>query len=383
MPVIYLDYAAATPIDKHVIKAMTPYFSDKFYNPSAAYLAAREVRSDVEDARHDIAKIIGARPAEIVFTAGATESINLAMTVAGDGVVLTDSAEHASVLNAARAHRYEIISVDSKGRINLAELEQYLNDNKDIVLVSLGYINSETGIVQDIKAAAEVVQRVRATRETTLYLHIDASQASGLYDLNVARLGVDLMTLNAGKCYGPKQVGLLYIRAGVKLKPVVYGGGQEMGLRSGTENVPGIIGFAKALRLADDTRKSESKRLEKLRGSLKQILADGLSDIIFNENPYANSPAILNFSVPNVDGERVVFALDEKGVMVATGSACAANKGRRSHVLTAMGLADNVVDGSIRVSMGRFTTEEEIATAGRLIVETVNEQRRFGGLKVA
>ena len=382
MPVIYLDYAAATPIDKRVMKAMTPYFSDKFYNPSAAYMAARGVRADVENARHDIAKIIGARPAEIIFTAGATESINLAMTVVDDGVVLTDNAEHASVLNAAKSYRHEIISVDSEGRINLDDLRAKVQSGV-VRLISLGYVNSETGVVQDIKAVADIVRDERAERQMPLYLHIDASQASGLYDLNVGRLGVDMMTLNAGKCYGPKQVGLLYVRAGIQLKPVVLGGGQEMGLRSGTENVPGIIGFARALQIADDTRKSEYKRLEELKNQLKKILANGLPDIIFNENPRATSPAILNFSVPNVDGERVVFALDEKGVMVATGSACAANKGQRSYVLTAMGLADNIADGSIRVSLGRFMTEEEIVEAGRLIVETINEQRKFGRLEVA
>ena len=382
MPVIYLDYAAATPIDKRVMKAMTPYFSDKFYNPSAAYMAARGVRADVENARHDIAKIIGARPAEIIFTAGATESINLAMTVVGDGVVLTDNAEHASVLNAAKSYRHEIISVDSEGRINLDDLRAKVQSGV-VRLISLGYVNSETGVVQDIKAVADIVRDERAERQMPLYLHIDASQASGLYDLNVGRLGVDMMTLNAGKCYGPKQVGLLYVRAGIQLKPVVLGGGQEMGLRSGTENVPGIIGFARALQIADDTRKSEYKRLEELKNQLKKSLANGLPDIIFNENPHATSPAILNFSVPNVDGERVVFALDEKGVMVATGSACAANKGQRSYVLTAMGLADNIADGSIRVSLGRFMTEEEIVEAGRLIVETINEQRKFGRLEVA
>lgn len=382
MPVIYLDYAAATPIDKRVMKAMTPYFSDKFYNPSAAYMAARGVRADVEKARHDIAKIIGARPAEIIFTAGATESINLAMTVVGGGVVLTDNAEHASVLNAAKSYRHEIISVDSEGRINLDDLRAKVQSGV-VRLISLGYVNSETGVVQDIKAVADIVRDERAERQMPLYLHIDASQASGLYDLNVGRLGVDMMTLNAGKCYGPKQMGLLYVRAGIQLKPVVLGGGQEMGLRSGTENVPGIIGFARALQIADDTRKSEYKRLEELKNQLKKTLANGLPDIIFNENPRATSPAILNFSVPNVDGERVVFALDEKGVMVATGSACAANKGQRSHVLTAMDLADNIADGSIRVSLGRFMTEEEIVEAGRLIVETINEQRKFGRLEVA
>ena len=216
-----------------------------------------------------------------------------------------------------------------------------------------------------------------------LLLHTDASQAAGLLDLNVARLGVDLMTLNAGKCYGPKQVGLLYIRAGVHLRPLILGGGQEMGLRSGTENVTGIIGFAKALELAEKTRASEVKRLQAIRTKLRSYLLANLPDVQINENPNANSPAILNISVAGVDGERVVFALDEKGVQVATGSACAANKGRRSHVLTALGLTDRQADGSIRLSMGRYTTEDDALRAGQLVVEAINEQRKFGAMDVA
>ena len=191
------------------------------------------------------------------------------------------------------------------------------------------------------------------------------------------------MTLNAGKCYGPKQVGLLYVRAGIHLKPLILGGGQEMGLRSGTENVTGIIGFAKALELAEKLRGSEVKRLSELRSKLKQCLINNLPDVRINENTKANSPAILNISVPGVDGERVVFGLDERGVQVATGSACAANKGVRSHVLTAMGLDEAAVDGSLRISMGRFTTEQDINQAGQIIVDVINEQRQFGGLNVA
>ena len=191
------------------------------------------------------------------------------------------------------------------------------------------------------------------------------------------------MTLNAGKCYGPKQVGLLYVRAGIHLKPLILGGGQEMGLRSGTENVTGIIGFAKALELAEKLRGSEVKRLSELRSKLKQYLINNLPDVRINENTKANSPAILNISVPGVDGERVVFGLDERGVQVATGSACAANKGVRSHVLTAMGLDEAAVDGSLRISMGRFTTEQDINQAGQIIVDVINEQRQFGGLNVA
>ena len=382
---IYLDNAAATPVDSRVLAAMMPYFSDEFYNPSAAYLSARKVRADVEEARHTLAKLIGAKSAEIIVTAGATESINLALGGV-DGRIVTVAVEHASVLETAGQRDGCVLAVDSKGRISLDELRSSLTD--DVTLVSVGYVNSETGVVQNMRAIAEIVQAVRDERQvrgvtTPLYLHTDASQAAGLFDLNVSRLGVDLMTLNAGKCYGPKQVGLLYVRAGIHLKPLILGGGQEMGLRSGTENVTGIIGFAKALELAEKLRGSEVKRLSELRSKLKQYLINNLPDVRINENTKANSPAILNISVPGVDGERVVFGLDERGVQVATGSACAANKGVRSHVLTAMGLDEAAVDGSLRISMGRFTTEQDINQAGQIIVDVINEQRQFGGLNVA
>ena len=382
---IYLDYAAATPVDERVLAAMMPYFSDRFYNPSAAYMAARQVRTDVEEARHQLAQVIGARPAEVIITAGATESINLALGGV-DGRIVTTAVEHPSVLATARARQGIVLSVDQRGQIDLTELERHLTD--DVALVSICYVNSETGMVQNLRAVADVVERVRQLRrergiDRPLLLHTDASQAAGLLDINVARLGVDLMTLNAAKCYGPKQVGLLYVRAGVQLHPLILGGGQERGLRSGTENVTGVIGFAKALSLAERTRGSEVKRLNQLRQWLRSYLVDNLPDVRITEHPRRNSPAILNFSVAGVDGERVVFALDERGVAVATGSACAANKGRRSHILTALGLTDAEADGSIRISMGRFTTDEDIHTAGQLIVEVVNQQRQFGGLHVA
>lgn len=372
-------------MDERVLTAMMPYFTQQFYNPSAAYLAARQVRTELEAARHQLAQIIGARPAEIVITAGATESINLALHGVA-GRLVTTAVEHQSVLATARERDGVVLPVDHSGRLDLEQLRQVLTD--DVALVSIGYVNSETGVIQDVRAVAALIRQVQDDRRergvaTPLLLHTDASQAAGMMDLNVARLGVDLMTLNAGKCYGPKQVGLLYVRAGVRLRPLILGGGQEMGLRSGTENVAGTIGFAKALQLADKTRASETKRLGDLRQRLRNYLLDKLPDAQINETPKHNSPAILNLSVPGVDGERVVFALDQRGVLVATGSACAANKGRRSHVLTAMGLSDRLADGSLRLSLGRFTTVAEIDQAGPLIVQTINEQRRFGGLYVA
>lgn len=377
---IYLDYAAATPIDQRVLDAEEPYFRERFFNPSASYQVAREVRRDYEEARHVLAQNLGARPAEIVITAGATESTNLAIGGVS-GHIVTTNIEHPAVLALASARNATILPVNEKGLVNPASVENAITDETEIV--SVGYANSEIGTVQPIKEIAILIERIRADRAsrevaTPLLFHTDASQAAGYLDLNVARLNVDLMTLNAGKCYGPKQVGLLYVKAGVRLKPLILGGGQEMGLRSGTENVTGAIGFARALEIAERKRKGESERLEKLRNDLEKFIKQEFPEVIINSGAKQRLPNILNFSVPGLDGERAVFALDERGVLVATGSACAANKGTRSHVLMAIGLAPQIADASLRISLGRPTTDAEISELKPLLAETIRQQLKFG-----
>ena len=378
---IYLDYAAATPMDKKVLHAMEPYFSDKFFNPSAAYTAARDVRVDYQNAKHKLASLIGAKPAEIVITAGATESINLALSGV-DGEIITTETEHPAVLETARARSAKIIPVDEFGRIKLDKLQQAINDKTE--LISVAYANNEIGTVQSIKEIAEIVAQIRRERikegnKRPLLFHTDASQAAGQLDINVARLDVDLLTLNAGKCYGPKQVGLLYIRAGVVLKPYLFGGGQEMGLRSGTENIAGTIGFAEALSLVESRRKNEAKRLGELKNSLQKFIQNEFPSAVFNGHKKHALPSILNFSIPGLDAERAVFALDQKGILVATGSACAANKDKRSHVLLAIGLSPELADASLRLSFGRHNTLEEIEAIKPILSETIKEQLKFGG----
>jgi cysteine desulfurase len=319
-----------------------------------------------------------------VFTAGATESINLALHGAR-GAMVTTAIEHDAVLQFAKNRpNSQILPVDEHGLPDLQKLKNALTD--DVEIVSVGYVNNEIGTVQHLREIAEIVRQIRDDRQarnvkTPLLFHTDASQAAGFLDLNVARLGVDLMTLNAAKCYGPKQVGLLFVRAGVRLKPLFAGGGQESGLRSGTENVAGAIGFAEALRIADKKRGAETKRLFELRDNLANFLQNEFSDVKINSGGKHTSPAILNFSLPNLDGERAVFALDEKGVMVATGSACAANSGVRSHVLTAIGLPDELADGSLRLSFGRGTTAEQIEELKPILVDVLREQLTFGSQK--
>lgn len=379
--VIYLDHAAATPLSDKVLTAMQPYFSVAFYNPSSPYAPAVSVRRAYEDAKSRLAARIGAKPAELIMTAGATESVNLAMRGSG-GHIVTSVIEHESVLAAARKGEHTLVEVSPKGRVNPEAVKAALRP--DTRLVSIALANGEIGTIQPLGAVAAVVREERVRRlesgnTTPIYLHSDASQGAGLLDIHVARLGVDMLTLNAGKIYGPKQVGLLWAERSVQLEPYIVGGGQERGLRSGTENVAGVIGFAEALELAEKSRKEESSRLMLLRDSLESYLTTHVPEAIVSGDKSHRLSSHLHISFPRLDGERLVFALENKGVLVATGSACAANKGTRSHVLTAIGLAPAVADGSLRLSLGRLSDANTIEKAGRYIVEEVQrEYQRIG-----
>lgn len=379
--VIYLDFAAATPLDERVFDVMKPYLTTEFYNPSASYQAARRVRADYEVARHRLAMAVGAKQHEIILTAGSTESINLGVHgVIGHygGRVAVSGIEHAAVLAAGKRHDVDMIVADSRGYITPEAVARVITPKT--TLISVGYVNNELGTVQPLRDIAAVVegerqQRLSAGNLHPIFLHTDASQAVGLLDISVSRLGVDLMTIGAGKCYGPKQVGLLWVRAGLELQPLVDGGGQENNVRSGTENVAGVIGFAEAVSLAVATRKSESYRLSQLRDQLWSRLDGAVPDIVRNGHAKRHAPHILHVSVPGLDGERVVFALDERGVMAATGSACAASSGTRSHVLTAVGMSDELADGSLRLSVGRTTTTTDIDDAAQIIADVITQER--------
>lgn len=376
---IYLDHAAATPIDERVLVAMMPYFSVDFFNPSSPYLPAIKVRRDFEDAKRILANIIGAKSGSIVMTAGATESINLAFSGV-DGHVITTSIEHPAVLSVAKLHENTIVDVDSGGFVLASDIEKVIRP--DTVLISVALANNELGTIQPLKEISMIVEKHRIQRlvdgnKKPIYLHCDASQGVGLIDINAGRLGVDMMTLNSAKIYGPKQVGLLWTANHVRLKPFIFGGGQERGLRSGTENVAGAIGFAKALQLADDHRKYESERLEKLRDYMQNTLVNNFPEAVISGCEKQRLASFLHISFPGLDGERLLFLLERQGVLVATGSACAANKGTRSHVLTAIGLSPEVADGSIRITLGHLSNEDNIKKAVDIIVDEVkNEYER-------
>lgn len=374
--IIYLDYAAATPLDERVLAAMQPYLTDKFYNPSSPYAPAVEVRRDYEEAKAVLARAIGAKGDELVMTAGATESVNIAFAATA-GHVVASSIEHHAVLNNAKARRGTLVKPDKKGIVHASDIANAITPETELVSVALA--NNELGTLQPLRDIAEVVHAERTRRldaddRRPIYMHADASQGLGLTDVNVGRLGVDMLTLNAAKVYGPKQVGLLWLANHVHANPYVIGGGQERGLRSGTENVAGVIGFAKAVELAEKKRKSEWKRMHALRDVLRDKLVEALPDVVVSGDAKRQLPNFLHVSFPGVDAERVIFMLEAQHIYVATGSACAANKGTRSYVLTEIGLAPEVADGSIRISLGRYIDEEKTQRAADSIIDAVRAE---------
>ena len=386
---IYLDFAAATPVHPKVLEAMLPYFSENFYNPSAPYLPAKHLRGEYEMKKAALAQTIGAKSPDLVITAGATESINLAFTVLEnypDAEALILSTEHASVWESARHFAKTVgeIAVDSTGLIDLKDLVAKITDQA--VLISVAIANNELGTIQPLSEIAEIIRRTREKRLssgnlTPLYLHSDASQAASLLDLSVARLGVDLLTLNSAKVYGPKGIGALYISRGVKLSPISYGGGQEMGLRSGTENVPLLMGFAEASVRAKSHVSASRKKYEKYNQLFRQILLE--KSLITPKILGNKKHQLANFCpicFDGLDAERLIFKLEDRGILLSTGAACAASKGQKSHVLSAIGLTDSEITGSLRVTFGELNTEEQIREAATVIAEIANQEAKRIGL---
>jgi cysteine desulfurase len=364
---IYLDYAAATPMHPEVPVAMRPYFSEKFYNPSATYLAGRDIRIKIDEARASIAGWLGSRPSEIYFTAGATEANNLAITGMmkqfPKGEILVSAIEHDSVLAPASLFKSKQIPVTKQGIVDTNALKKMIS--KNTVLVSVMMINNELGTLQPIREIASIIKEVRKDRlkdgdKNPIYLHTDAAQAGNYLDLHVSRLGVDMMSINGGKIYGPKQSGILFVQAGIVLQPIILGGGQERSIRSGTENVPGIIGLAKALDLAQSGKSKETERVKKLRDLFISELAKKLPQAVINGSTKHQAPHILHITLPGTDNERLMMELDEKGIQAAVGSACNASSTEPSHVLKALGMNDQDARASLRFSFGHSTTKKDI-----------------------
>ena len=371
---IYLDYAAATPLDQDVLTAMTPYFSELFYNPSAEYMAAKKVRAAIDEARHLVAHHLGAKHTDIIFTAGGTEANNLAIKGimekhSGSNIVF-GAIEHESVIEPAKNYDYKIAPVQADGKVNIEKLVSLIDDNTSLVSIMLA--NNEIGTIQPVREIAKLIKKIRQDRKSSgnalpIYFHTDACQAPNYQDIHIERLGVDLMTINGGKIYGPKQSGALYCSSKVQIKPLIEGGGQERGVRSGTEQVANIIGFAAALDKAQNIGVSEVKRMQDLQTEfIKQINAN-FRDVIINGSIKNRLPNNLHITLPGIDNERVIFALDERGIQVAAGSACSASRDAPSHVLSAIGLSEDQIYSSLRFSMGRATDIESVSTTVEIL----------------
>lgn len=367
MKQIYLDNAAATPLLSKVLDAMRPYETEYFHNPSGLSLASRKVRQDIKSARNEVARQLAARPGEIIFTAGGTEANNLAihgvMNAHQDAHLITTNIEHEAVLRPAEHHSFTTVPVEPNGIIDPTNIVAAVNENT--VLISVMYVNNEIGTIQPLHEIANSVQAIRSQRQkdgntTPLYIHTDACQAANYLDLDVDTLGVDLMTLNGGKIYGPKQSGCLYVRSNVALFSLIQGGGQERNLRSGTENVSNIIGFSVALSLAQESRTKEARRLSRLQKQCVSSLQQSIPAAAINGSLSQRLVNNLSVTIPGIDNERVLMELEEYGIIGAAGSACAASKDGTSHVLQAIGLSDELARATLRFSMGRFTTEDSI-----------------------
>lgn len=359
----YFDYAAATPLDEGVFSVMQPFMNDHFYNPSALYRSASDVRHHVDVARVSVAEILGVKSQEIIFTGGCTEANNLAIRGVMDqypeGRVFISAIEHDSVLEAAQQYACGIIPVDSAGVVDLEAAERLISD--DTVLVSCMYANNEIGTVQPLRKLGSLVEAERKRRGPQgmpIYLHTDAAQAANYFPLLAHSLKVDMVSLNSGKIYGPKGAGCLYVGAHVQLRAQQLGGGQERGLRSGTEHVAGIVGFAEALRKANTNKDAESARLL----ALQTVLVNELSHVGGHINGSLTNrlPNNVHVGFDGQDNERLVLELDRLGFMVSSGSACHARSGDLSRVLSAIGLSTGQSRSSIRISMGRYTTGADV-----------------------
>lgn len=363
---IYLDNAATTCTDKRVLETMMPYFTDFYGNASSMHSGGTRAKELLERSRVQIASTIGALPEEIFFTSGGTEANNMALKGIASANrkngnhIIVSSVEHDCILNTCKwlesqGFYISYLPVDSNGIVDLDFLKKLINQKT--ILVSVMHANNEIGTTEPVEEIGKIC------RERNVYFHSDACQSYGKIPLDVNKSSLDLLTINAHKIYGPKGVGALFIRKGTNISALLHGGGQESGLRSSTENIPGIAGFAKAAELCVSEMEAERQRLTEMRKSLSDFLFKNFENVYTNGDEERRLPGLLNFSFHGMEGEtiRLLFMLDEMGIAVSAGSACSSNHGGgASHVLQAIGLNPFEARGAIRLSMGRFTTEKDL-----------------------
>lgn len=377
---IYLDYAAATPTRNEVLSAMKDFYAKDFANPSSIHSFGENSKLAVDWARSKIAKILNCKESEIIFTSCGSESINLAIQglarMNPKGHIITSSAEHAATLRTcewleAQGYQVTYLNPDKTGLITAKQVKEAIQENT--FLVTLSYANNEVGTIIPVKEIANVTKRHK------ILFHLDACQAASYLTLNSQSLGIDLMTLNSSKAYGPKGVALLYIKEGVKIKPLIFGGKQENNLRAGTLNVPGIIGFTKALELAYLEKTKESKRLAELRDEFVEAILSKVTDSYFNGHKTNRLPNNINLSFLGIESETLVLALSSQGIFVSNGSACSAGIIKASHVLESMGLDEYRARSAIRITLGKDTTKCELDYVAKILIRTVKSLREVAG----
>ncbi len=373
---IYLDYAAATPVRKEAVKAMK-YAESYFANPGSAHDAGNRARWMLDGAREKIKEVINAK-GKIIFTSSGTESVNLAIkgiafaNKNSGNHIITSKIEHKAVLETCKYLKQEgfavtYLDVDKYGRVNPLDVEKAITPQT--ILISIIYANNEVGTIQPIKEITKIAKKKK------VLFHTDACQA-GFLDLDVQNVGIDLLTLNSNKVYGPKGAGLLYVKEGVKVNPLIHGGGQEFELRSGTENVPAIVGFAKALELAQREKLKENKRLSGLRDYFLSEVMKKIPNASLNGHPTERLPNNVHLSFEGVEAETVLYYLSLQGIYASAGSACTANEIETSHVLKAMGLPEKLARGSIRFSLGKETRERDVDKVVKVLAEVVLSLRK-------
>jgi cysteine desulfurase len=394
---IYLDHAATTPVDPEVLKEMIPYFSKKYGNPMSIHSFGQEASEAIKKARKRIADFLKCQSAEVIFTSGATESNNFAIK----GVIkkynesgfcsktaphiITSSIEHHSVIDTCKflekSGRAEMtyLPVSQDGIVDTEEIKKAIKPNT--ILISIAYVNNEIGTVQPIAEIGKMIKAVngqRPTADSKILFHTDATQAVNYFDCDVEKLGVDLLSLSGHKIYGPKGIGALYVKKGISVKRIQDGGDQEFGMRSGTHNVPGIVGLGAAINLVNSQRSTVNSTLE-LRNYLTERILKEIPDSYLNGSKEKRSPSNINLRFDNVEGESLVMSLDMEGIASSTGSACSSGSLEPSHVLLALGLKPEQAHGSLRLTLGKDTTREEINYTISKIKEAVNRLRSISG----
>lgn len=380
---VYLDYSATTPVKKEVFETMIPFYTENFGNPSSIYRIGREAKEAVEKSRETIAQTLNAKQKEIYFCAGGSEADNWALkgiaeaNIEKGNHIITSKIEHHAILHTCeylekRGFEVTYLDVDEYGMVDLKDLENAIK--KETILISIMYVNNEIGTIQPIKEIAKIAKK------NGVYFHTDAVQAFGHLKIDVEDLGVDLMSLSSHKIYGPKGIGALYIKRGTRINQFVHGGAQEKNMRAGTENLAAIVGFGKAASLADETLVEHQKRLIALRDKMINDISNRISHVKLNGHPTKRHPGNVNFCFEYIEGESLLLLLDNAGIAGSSGSACTSGSLDPSHVLMSIGLPHEIAHGSLRLTIGDFTTEEDVEYTVERLVEIVEKLRAISPL---